>query len=267
MLTKDQITQLAAQLQNAQQTRTPTAQPSTQWPEMTLDDAYAAARAWGQLRHDEGRTLRGYKVALSSHASQAAFGVSEPTVGWLYDDMVWNNGSTIAHDRFLAAGAELELAFILGKPLQGPRVTAFDVLAATDFIVPAFEIVDARVQRVNPHTKAPRQLVDLVADNSVAAGAVLGGQPLRPTELNLPWVGAVLYRNGAIEDTGLAAAVMAHPANSVAWLANKLSQWGEKLEAGQLVLTGTLIRQVPVRAGDVMHGDFGQLGQVAWRMA
>ena len=267
MLPKDQIAQLAAQLQHAQQTRTPMAQPSAQWPELSVDEAYAISRAWGGLRRDQGRTLRGYKVALTSPAVQAALGASEPSVGWIYDDMVWGNGSAIPADRFIAANAELELAFILGRPLQGPRVTAFDVLAATDFVVPAFEIVDARVQQRHPQTQAPRQLVDLVADNSVAAGAVLGGQPMRPTELNLPWVGAMLYRNGAIEDTGLAAAVMAHPANSVAWLANKLSQWGEKLEAGQMVLAGTFVRPTPVRAGDVMQGDFGKLGQVAWRMA
>jgi 2-oxo-hept-3-ene-1,7-dioate hydratase len=242
------------------------AQPSSQWPEMGLDDAYAVSRAWGGLRHDEGRTLRGYKVAMSSRASQAAFGASEPSLGRIYDDMLWDNGSTVPAERFLAANAELELAFIIGRPLQGPRVTAFDVLTATDFIVPAFEIVDARVQHVDPHTQARRQLVDLVADNSVAAGAVLGGRPMRPADLNLPWTGAMLYRNGSIEDTGLAATVMAHPANSVAWLANKLSQWGDKLEAGQMVLSGTLIRPTPVRAGDVLHGDFGPLGQVAWRM-
>lgn len=266
MLSKDQIAQLASQLHTALQTRVPMPQPSAQWPEMTLDDAYAAARAWGQLRLDEGRSLRGYKVALTSAASQASFDAQEPAFGRIYDDMIWSSGSAIPADRFISPTTELELAFILGKPLQGPRVTAFDVLAATDFIVPAFEIVDVRVQRTQPGTQAPRQLVDLVADNGVAAGAVLGAQAMRPDELKLPWVGAVLYRNGLIEDTGLAAGVMAHPANAVAWLANKLSHMGEKLEAGQIVLSGTLIRQAPVHAGDVMQGDFGKIGQVAWRL-
>ncbi|ARU06547.1 2-oxo-hepta-3-ene-1,7-dioic acid hydratase [Comamonas serinivorans] len=266
MLPKEQITSLAAQLQHAQQTRTPMAQLSAQWPDLTVDEAYAISRAWGTLRHDEGRSLRGYKIAMTSRATQAMYGASEPAIGWLYDDMVFDNGSSLPADRFIAANVELELAFIIGKPLQGPRVTAFDVLAATDCIVPSFEIVDARVQQLHPQTKAPRTLVDLVSDNSVAAGAMLGGHPTRPTELNLPWVGAMLYKNGAIEDTGLAATVMSHPAKSVAWLANRLSQWGEKLEPGQIVLSGTLIRPVPVRAGDVMQGDFGPLGQVAWRL-
>lgn len=266
MLTKDQIAQFAAQLQQAQQMREPIGHLSAQVPDLSLDDAYAVSRAWGAVRRDTGRTLRGYKVALTSRASQAGFAASEPAIGWLYDDMVFDNGSAIAAERFVAASVELELAFVLGRPLQGPRVTAFDVLNATDYVVPSFEIVDARVQPTDLQTKAPRRLVDLVADNSVAAGAMLGGRPVRPNEVDLAWVGAVLYKNGAIEETGLASTVMAHPAKSVAWLANRLSQWGEKIEPGQFVLSGTLTRQVAVRAGDVMQGDFGPLGQVAWRM-
>ena len=265
-MTKDEIASWAARLIEAERTHVAVPQLSGALPDVSLADAYAVSRAGGDLRRNAGRSLRGYKIAMTSRATQAMFGASEPAVGWLWDDMLFDNGSRIAPDRFGAANVELELAFVLAKPLQGPRVTALDVLNATDFIVPSFEIVDARVQLVNPDTQAPRQLVDLVADNSVAAGAVLGGRPMRPSELDLAWAGAVLYKNGAIEETGLAATVMGNPAHSVAWLANTLSHWGERLEPGQMVLSGTLTKPTPVRAGDVVQGDFGRLGQVSWSL-
>ena len=265
-MTKDDIASWAARLQEAERTHVAVPQPSGALPDLSLADAYAIARAGNDLRRNAGRSLRGYKIAMTSRSTQAMFAASEPAIGWLWDDMLFDNGSRIAPERFGAANVELELAFVLAKPLQGPRVTALDVLNATDFIVPCFEIVDARVQLLNPETQAPRKLVDLVADNSVAAGTVLGGRPMRPTELDLAWAGAVLYKNGAIEETGLGATVMGNPAKSVAWLANTLGQWGERLEAGQIVLSGTLTKPTPVRAGDVMQGDFGRLGQVSWSL-
>ena len=260
------ITDWAARLQEAERTHVPVAQLSASVPGVSLAQAYAIARAGHDLRRQAGRRLRGYKVAMTSRATQALLGASEPSIGWLWDDMLFDNGSRIAPERFGAANVELELAFVLARPLQGPHVTALDVLNATDFVVPAFEIVDARIALLNPATKTPRQLVDLVADNSVAAGAVLGGRPMRPTELDLAWAGAVLHKNGAIEETGLGATVMGNPAHSVAWLANTLCQWGERLEPGQIVLSGTLTKPTPVRAGDVVQGDFGRLGLVGWSL-
>jgi len=145
---------------------------------------------------------------------------------------------------------------LLGKPLKGPGIGLPDVLRATEYVVPALEIVDARVQN-------PRKIFDTIADNGAAAGIVIGGRPVGPMELDLRWVGGIMYVNGEIEETGLAAGVLGHPAMGVAWLANKLSEHGVALQAGHLVLAGSFTRVVWAKKGDTVHGDFGQLGAVA----
>jgi 2-oxo-hept-3-ene-1,7-dioate hydratase len=160
---------------------------------------------------------------------------------------------------------EVELAFILGKPLRGPDVTLFDVLGATDYVVPAIEIIDARIEQFDRVSKAPRQVMDTIADNAANAGIVLGGRPVKPDAVDLRWSGALLYKNGVIEESGLAAAVLNHPANGVAWLANKLAPHGESLAAGEVVLGGSFTRPVAGAAGDVFHADYGPLGAIAFR--
>ncbi|MFL5090397.1 MAG: fumarylacetoacetate hydrolase family protein, partial [Xanthobacteraceae bacterium] len=151
---------------------------------------------------------------------------------------------------------EIELAFVLGKPLKGPGVGLPDVLRATEYVVPAIEIVDARIQD-------QRKIFDTVADNGAAAGIVIGGRPIGPLDVDLRWVGGIMYRNSEIEETGVAAGVLGHPALGVAWLANKLGSHGVGLEPGHLVLAGSFTRVVFAQIGDTLHADFGALGGIA----
>jgi 2-oxo-hept-3-ene-1,7-dioate hydratase len=182
--------------------------------------------------------------------------ISEPDYGHLLDDMLIADGAKVPHASFCIPRVEVELAFVLGKPLRGPGVLLTDVLRATEYVVPALEIVDARVQN-------PRKIYDTIADNGAAAGIVIGGRPVAPMEVDLRWVGGIMYVNGEIEETGLAAGVLGHPALGVAWLANKLGEHGVSLEAGHLVLAGSFTRVIFARQGDTVHGDFGALGGVA----
>jgi 2-oxo-hept-3-ene-1,7-dioate hydratase len=193
--------------------------------------------------------------------------INEPDYGTLLDDMFFAEGGDIPFTRFIAPRVEVELAFVLGKRLQGPGVTIFDVLAATDYVVPAIEIIDARIEQFDRHTKAPRKVFDTIADNAANAGIVLGGRPVKPDAVDLRWVGAMLSKNGVIEETGLAAAVLNHPATGVAWLANRLAPWDEVLEAGEVVLAGSFTRPTPAQRGDTFHADYGPLGSIGFRFS
>ena len=144
-------------------------------------------------------------------------------------------------------------------------MTLFDVLSATDYVSPAIEIIDARIEQFDRDTKAPRKVFDTISDFAANAGIVLGGRPVRPHDVDLRWVGAMLYKNGVIEETGLAAGVLNHPANGVAWLANKIAPYDEQLNAGDVVLGGLVHAADHGQAGDSFHADYGPLGAVAFR--
>ncbi len=203
-----------------------------------------------------GRKLLGHKVGLTSKAMQHSSQIDEPDYGHLLDDMMLSDGAKVPHGNYCAPRVEIELAFVLGEPLRGPGIGLTDVLRATEYVVPALEIVDARVQN-------PRKIFDTIADNGAAAGIVVGGRPVRPLDRDLRWVGGIMYVNGEIQETGLAAGVLGHPALGVAWLANKLARHGVALEARHLILAGSFTRVVWAKKGDTVHGDFGPLGAVA----
>jgi 2-oxo-hept-3-ene-1,7-dioate hydratase len=243
-------------LLNAEKTKKQAVQLSTTYPNITIEDAYAISTAVAKHKIANGAKLIGHKVGLTSKAMQASSQINEPDYGHLLDNMMIADGAKIPHENFCVPRVEVELAFVLGKPLKGPGLTVVDVLRATEYVVPALEIVDARVQN-------PRKIYDTVSDNGAAAGIVIGGRPVGPNDVDLRWVGGIMYRNGEIEETGLAAGVLGHPALGVAWLANKLGQMGVTLEAGHLVLAGSFTRVVFAQKGDTLHGDFGQLGSVA----
>ena len=175
------------------------------------------------------------------------------------------DGGVVPFARFIRPRVEVELAFILDRPLKGPGVTTLDVLDATRWVTPALEILDARVQMSDPETGHLRTIVDTISDNAADAGIVVGGRAVRPDALDLRRVGAALYVNEAIEETGLAAGVLGHPANGVAWLANKLAPYDEHLPPGQVILAGSFTRPVFVGEGDTVHADFGDLGSVTCR--
>ena len=168
-------------------------------------------------------------------------------------------------DRFIAPLVEVELAFVLTSLSPVPTAPIFDVYNATDFVSPALEILDARIQRIDPETKTTRKVIDTISDNAADAGVVLGGQPFKPQGVDMRWISALCFRNGQIEESGVAAAVLNHPANGIAWLANKLALHGVELEAGQVILSGSFIRPVQARKGDTFHADFSSFGCVSCR--
>ena len=257
--------EIAARLLRAERDREPIRQLSLDHPEMTIEDAYAVQHAGVELKIAEGRRVLGRKIGLTSQTMQQAAGIDEPDYGALYDDMFFDDGGDIPAGRFIRPRVEVELAFVLGETLKGPGCTRFDVLRATEYITPALEILDARVQMADPETGHTRTIVDTIADNAADAGLVLGGRPVRPMDVDLRWVSALLYRNGVIQESGVAAAVLNHPANGVAWLANKLARYGVALEARQVILSGSFTRPVHAYAGDTFHADFGPLGNVTCR--
>jgi 2-oxo-hept-3-ene-1,7-dioate hydratase len=256
---------LARELHEAEKTRTQVEHFSKRFPTMEMADSYAIQRAWVQIKLDEGRKILGHKIGLTSRAMQISSQITEPDYGAMTDDMLFPEGGDIPVQRFILPRVEVELAFILGKPLRGPNVTIFEVLAATDYVVPALEIIDARIEQLDRVTKAPRKVLDTIADNAANAGIVMGGRPVKPDALDLRWCGALLYKNGVIEETGLAAAVLNHPAHGVAWLANKLAPYNEGLAAGEVVLGGSFTRPVAGAAGDTFHADYGTLGAISFR--
>ena len=267
MLTQEQIRDAAARLDRAEKTRTQIRQLSLDHPEMTIEEAYAIQRAWVEHKVAEGRTVRGHKIGLTSKAMQSALGIGEPDSGILFDDMFFADAGEVPSDRFIATRVEAELAFVMKSRLSGPHCTIFDVLNATDFVVPALEILDTRIERVDAKTKATRKIVDTIADNAANAGIVIGGRPFRPLDADMRWIGALCYRNGVIEETGLAAGVLNHPANGIAWLVRKLSALNSALEPGEIVLSGSFIRPLEAGKGDTIQADYGAYGMVSCHFA
>ena len=264
-LTPASIAAVAAELHAAERTGVQIRHLSQRHPQMAIADAYAIQRAWVAIKLAAGRTLRGHKIGLTSRAMQQSSQIDEPDYGDLLDDMFFTDGGDIPASRFIVPRVEVELAFILDKPLAGPHCTVFQVLDATDFVTPAVEIIDARIEQFDRDSKQPRKVLDTISDNAANAGVVLGGRPVGPREVDLRWIAALLYRNAVIEESGVAAAVLNHPANGVAWLANKLHAHGRSLAAGQVILTGSFTRPVPARCGDTFHVDYGPLGSIAFK--
>jgi 2-oxo-hept-3-ene-1,7-dioate hydratase len=259
------VSSLARELHEAERTRVQLEHFSRRFPDMTIGDSYAIQRAWVALKLQEGRRAIGRKIGLTSRAMQVAAQITEPDHGVLLDDMLLRDGTDIEADRFIVPRFEVELAFILGKPLKGPGVTLFDVLKATDYVVPALELIDARIEQFDRTNKAPRKVLDTIADNAANAAIVLGGRPIKPDSMDLRWAGALLFKNGVIEESGLGAAVLNHPANGVAWLANKIAAYDEGLAPGEIVLGGSFTRPVACAAGDTFHADYGTLGSISVR--
>jgi 2-oxo-hept-3-ene-1,7-dioate hydratase len=265
MLPPDLIAQLARRLYEARRSRVQLRHFSREHPHMTIEDGYAIQRAWVALELAAGRRIRGRKIGLTSRAMQLSSQIDEPDYAPLMDDMFFANGAQIPAARFIAPRVEVELAFVLKSALRGPGVTRADVLQATDFVTPALEIIDARIEQFDRDSKAPRKVFDTIADFAANAGVVPGSVTAHPTALDLRWVGAIFYKNGSVEETGLAAGVLDDPATGVAWLANKIAPYHEQLNAGDFVLSGSFTRPTPAAAGDVLRADFGVLGDITVR--
>ncbi|HEV7335328.1 MAG TPA: 2-oxo-hepta-3-ene-1,7-dioic acid hydratase [Bosea sp. (in: a-proteobacteria)] len=263
MLTPDQIEAAALSLDEAEQTRRQTGLMSLRFPGISTDDAYAIQHALVKRKRAAGCKVIGWKIGLTSKAMQYALNIDTPDSGVLLDDMSFEEGSTVPKERFIQPRVEAEIAFVMKAPLKGPNVTVSDVLNATDYITPALEILDTRILRVDPETKRARTIVDTIADNAANAGIVMGGRAMRPDQVDPRWIGAIVSRNGVVEETGLGAGVLNQPARGVAWLANRLAAYGDEIEAGQVVLGGSFIRPIEARHGDTIVADYGPLGTVS----
>jgi 2-oxo-hept-3-ene-1,7-dioate hydratase len=263
------IQQLAAELQQSEQTRQPVEHFSRRFPGMTIEDGYRVSRAWVDMQRTQGRQVIGHKIGLTSRAMQMASQITEPDYGTLLDSMRYTctpgEVLQIPFGRFIAPRVEVELAFVLKAPLKGPDVTIEQVLDATDYVTPAVEIIDARIEQFDRHTRVMRKVFDTISDNAANAGIVVGAARANPHTTDLPWCGAILRQNGVVEETGLAAGVQGHPAIGIAWLANKLAPWGESLQPGHIVLAGSFTRPVPAQAGDVFEADYGALGTLQFQ--
>jgi 2-keto-4-pentenoate hydratase len=222
-----------------------------------IEDAYRIAMEVTAMKLAEGKQIKGHKIGLTSKAMRAASNATEPDYGTLFDDWFMAEGSIIPMSRFNRPRAEVELAFVLKHELRGPCVNAADVIRATDFVLPSIEIVDSRFSR-----RGAGGVVDTISDAASCGVVILGGNPRRLDQIDVRRIGASLAKNGDVEVSGVASAVMSNPINAVAWLANKLHEFGVTMAAGHVILSGSFIAAIPFQAGDTLSALFDQLGEV-----
>lgn len=236
---------------------------SKRHPEMDMDDAYAVQNAIYRAKLAQGRSVIGWKIGLTSKAMQSALNIDIPDSGILFDDMVFEHGATVPAGRFIQPRIEAEIAFVMKSAIAGADVTRKDVLAATEYVAPSLEILDTRIVRKEARTGAPRTVFDTISDNAANAGIVLGPERHAVDSVDLRWIGAITSRNGEVEETGLGAGVLNDPVKSVVWLARRMAGYGQSIEPGQVILSGSFIRPVECPPGSQITADFGPFGSVA----
>ncbi|RXT13479.1 2-keto-4-pentenoate hydratase [Ammoniphilus sp. CFH 90114] len=248
---------IADELLEAEKTRNPVAPLTQRFSELTVTDAYQIQLEVMKKKQTAGRQIIGKKVGLTSVAMQKMLGVDEPDYGHLLDDMQVSDGDKVKISDMVSPKIEAEIGFILGQDLVGPNVNYLDVLMATKYVVPTLEIIDSRI------ADWKIKLIDTVADNGSSAKVVVGNQLSSIDGVDLRSLGMALYNNGELVATGSGAAALGHPAEAVAWLANKLFEFGITLKAGELILPGALSGAVTVKQGDRITAQFGTLGSVS----
>lgn len=261
-MTPEDHARAAADLLLAEVTRSQIGLLTKRYPDMGMDDAYQVQNAIYRAKLDAGRKVIGWKIGLTSKAMQYALNIDIPDSGILFDDMLFENGATVPAGRFIQPRIEAEIAFVMKHAIGGTDVTREDVIAATDFVAPSIEILDTRIQRVDPETGKARTVFDTISDNAANAGIVLGAECHPVDAFDLRWVGAITSRNGGVEETGLGAGVLNDPVESVVWLARRMAQYGQSIEPGQIILSGSFIRPVECPSGTSIHADFGAFGSV-----
>jgi 2-oxo-hept-3-ene-1,7-dioate hydratase len=259
VLTDEQVAEAANALYKAELDDEPITPISETYPDADVEDAYRIAKAVTDLKVKAGRIVKGHKVGLTSKAMRSLTGASEPDYGTMFDDWFVLEGGTVPRHEMNAPLVEVEVAFVLQAPLAGPGVNAVDVIRATDFVLPCIEVVDTRQRG-----RGPNSLVDSISDAAACGRVVLGGCPARLTDIDVRRIGASLSINGVIEQSGVASAVMGNPINTVAWLANKLHDYGVELDAGHVILSGSFIKAVPFAVGDTVAAMFDRLGEVTF---
>jgi 2-oxo-hept-3-ene-1,7-dioate hydratase len=259
MLTDEEVEEASVALYQAELDNVPTTPISERYPEADIHDAYRISMAVTELKVKAGRIIKGHKIGLTSKAMRSLTGATEPDYGTMFDNWFVLEGSTVPRSRMNRPLVEVELAFVLREPLVGPGVNAIDVIRATDFVVPCIEIVDTRQRG-----RGPNRLVDSIADAAACGLVIVGGCPARLTEIDIRRIGASLAINGRVEESGVASAVMGNPINAVAWLANKLHDYGVVPQAGHVILSGSFIRAIPFQSGDTVVALFDRLGEVGF---
>ena len=262
-MTPDDQAKAARDLLDAERTGTQIGLLTLRHPEMTMDDAYQVQNAIYRAKLEADRHVIGWKIGLTSKAMQYALNIDIPDSGILFDDMAFADGATIPKGRFIQPRIEAEIAFVMKSALSGKNTSHSDVLAATDFVAPAIEILDTRIQRKDPETGQARSVVDTISDNAANAGIVVGAARHPINAQDLRWVGAIVSRNGEVEETGLGAGVLNDPVESVVWLARRMAHYGQSIEAGHVILSGSFIRPIECPPGARIEADFGDFGSAS----
>lgn len=262
MLTPEQIQQAAQQLDQAESGRQQTRPLTLTWPDMDMDDAYAVQKAWVAIKRARGARVTGYKIGLTSRAMQQAMNISTPDFGVLLDTMAFDNGATLPAGDFLDPRIEAEFGFVMKAPLFGEDVSLEAVLSATDYVVPALELIAARSVRTDPETGYSRTVFDTIADNAANAGYIVADTRIDPLAVDLRYAGALLFVDDVVEETGLGGGVMEHPGHGIRWVCKRFARHGIGLEPGQFVLSGSFTRPVPVSSGTRIRADYGALGEI-----
>ena len=257
-----QVLAAARALDEAERSRRQIRLLSEDHPRMTMQDAYEIQAAWVDLKVRAGDPQIGWKIGLTSKAMQAALNIDVPDSGVLLKSMVFDNGARVPPRRFIQPRVEAELAFVMARDVP-PDASPSEILAATDYVAPSLEILDTRITRIDPQTGRARSVLDTIADNAANAGVVMGEGRKGLSADDLRWSGAIVSRNGEVEETGLGAGVLGDPLLSMSWLAQRLGAYGQGIKAGQVVMSGSFIRPVEAPAGSDVTADFGPLGLVA----
>ena len=259
-MTPDEIEDAADTLFAAEHLNSQTGLLSRRFPGMTMDDAYAVQARFVAKKVETGRRRIGWKIGLTSRAMQDALGIDTPDSGVLLDDMLFEDGATVPGGRFIQPRIEAEIAFVMKAPLAGDSATREEVIAATDYVAPSLEILDTRILRADPETGKARVVTDTISDNAANAGLVLGSARHGVDAHDLRWVGAIVSRDGVVEETGLGAGVLNDPITSVLWLARRMAGYGQQIDAGDIVLSGSFIRPIEASPGSHITADFGSFG-------
>ena len=261
-MTPDEHKMAARDLLEAEKTGIQTGLLSKRFAQMDMDDAYAIQKSVFEAKLAEGRKLVGWKIGLTSKAMQYALNIDVPDSGFLFDDMAFETGSTVPEGRFIQPRIEAEIAFVMKDAIGGEQISRQDVIDATDYVSPSLEILDTRIVRVDRSTGASRKIYDTISDNAANAGFVLGKERHKVDEFDLRHVGAIVYRDGQVEETGLGAGVLNDPVESVVWLAKRMAIYGQQIEAGHIILSGSFIRPVECPYEAKIFADFGEFGQL-----
>jgi 2-keto-4-pentenoate hydratase len=262
MLTDKQIKQAADNLWQAEQSHEWAEPLSKLFPDADVGDAYRVSLAVRDTKLANGRTVKGHKIGLTSKAMRDLTGATEPDYGFIFDNWFTLEGDTVQRNAMNRPLVEVELAFVMGKELRGPSINAADVIRATDFVLPALEIVDSRYKG-----RGTNLLVDSISDAAMCGFVVLGGNPAKLTDVDVRRLSASLSINGQVLESGTASAVMGNPINAVVWLANKLQEFDVAMQPGDVILSGSFVKAIPFSAGDTIVALYDQLGEVTLRAA